>query len=120
MSIATDEEATVRELEEGEDLVVVAAQSDQPLRSTAALPGAKCFVAAASADVLTDHPLVGLWQKVVCGRPADRQDLGGGDHPGRGDHGGSFGIAPVELIAVAGATLMVLTGVLTPRLAAPR
>ena len=43
----------------------MAAQSDQPLRSTAALPGAKCFVAAASADVLTDHPLVGLWQKVV-------------------------------------------------------
>ena len=31
---------------------------------------------------------------------------------------GSFGIAPVELIAVAGATLMVLTGVLTPRSAA--
>lgn len=32
--------------------------------------------------------------------------------------GSSFGIAPVELIAVAGATLMVLTRVLTPRSAA--
>ena len=118
VSIATDEEATVRELEEGEDLVVVAAQSDQPLRSTAALPGAKCFVAAASADVLTDHPLVGLWQKVVGKAPQTGKTWAAVTILAAVITAGSFGIAPVELIAVAGATLMVLTGVLTPRSAA--
>ena len=118
VSIATDEEATVRELEEGEDLVVVAAQSDQPLRSTAALPGAKCFVAAASADVLTDHPLVGLWQKVVGKAPQTGKTWAAVTSLAAVITAGSFGIAPVELIAVAGATLMVLTGVLTPRSAA--
>ena len=118
VSIATDEEATVRELEEDEDLVVVAAQSDQPLRSTAALPGAKCFVAAASADVLTDHPLVGLWQKVVGKAPQTGKTWAAVTILAAVITAGSFGIAPVELIAVAGATLMVLTGVLTPRSAA--
>lgn len=118
VSIATDEQATVRDLEEGEDLVVVAAQSDKPLRSTDARPGAKCFVAAASADVLTDHPLVGLWQKVVGKAPQTAKTWAAVTILAAVIVAGSFGIAPVELIAVAGATLMVLTGVLTPRSAA--
>lgn len=118
VSIATDEEATVRELEEGEDLVVIAAQSDEPLRTTAALPGAKAFVAAASADVLTDHPLVGLYQKVVGKAPQTHKTWTAVAILAAVIAAGSFGIAPVELIAVAGATLMVLTRVLTPRSAA--
>ena len=118
VSIATDEEATVRELEEGEDLVVIAAQSDEPLRTTAALPGAKAFVAAASADVLTDHPLVGLYQKVVGKAPQTHKTWTAVAILAAVIAAGSFGIAPVEIIAVAGATLMVLTRVLTPRSAA--
>ena len=118
VSIATDEEATVRELEEGEDLVVIAAESDQPLRTTAARPGAKCFVAAASADVLTDHPLVGLHQKVVGKAPQTGKTWAAVTILAAVIAAGSFGIAPVELVAVAGATLMVLTRVITPRSAA--
>ena len=115
VSIATDEQATVRELEEGEDIVVVAAQGDDLLRDAPARAGEMCLVTARSAEVLTDHPLVGLWQKVE------------GKAPQTGRTwialaillsvivAGSFGLAPIELIAVTGATLMVVTGVLTPR-----
>lgn len=115
VSIATDEQATIRELEEGEDIMVVAAQGDDLLRDTPARAGEMCLVTASSADVLTDDPLVGLWQKVEGKAP----------HTGRTwlalailvgvIVAGSFGLAPIELIAVTGATLMVVTGVLTPR-----
>lgn len=115
VSIATHEQATVRELEEDDDIQVVAAQTTDLLRDTPARPGEMCLVTARSVDVLTDHPLVGLWQKVA------------GKAPQTGKTwialaillavvvAGSFGLAPIELIAVTGATLMVVTGVLTPR-----
>jgi hypothetical protein len=60
VSIATDESASVRDLEEGEDVQVVAAQSTKRLRDTPALSREMCLVTTSSADVLTDHPLVGL------------------------------------------------------------
>ena len=115
VSIATDEQATVRDLEENDDIEVVAAQSTELLRDTPAKPGEMCFVTVPSVDRLTDHPLVGVWQKVA------------GKAPQTGKTwialailiavivAGSFGLAPIELIAVAGATLMVVTRVLTPR-----
>jgi len=65
VSIATDEQASVCELEENEDVEVVAAQTTHLLRDTPARPGDMCLVTAPSADVLTDHPLVGLWQRVA-------------------------------------------------------
>ncbi|OBA99860.1 hypothetical protein A5662_15025 [Mycobacteriaceae bacterium 1482268.1] len=115
VSIATDEQATVRELEESDDIMVVAAQSEQLLRDTPARAGELCLVTATSAEALADHPLVGLWQKVA------------GKAPQTGKTwialailvavivAGTFGVAPIELCAVAGATLMVVTKVLTPR-----
>jgi di/tricarboxylate transporter len=77
-----------------------------------------CLVTARTVDALSDHRLVGLWQKV------------GGKAPETGKAwialsimvgvivAGSFGLAPIELCAVTGAALMVLTKVLTPRSAA--
>ena len=59
VSIATDEQATVRDIE------VIAAQTTKLLRDTPALAGEMGLVTARSAEVLTDHPLVGLWQKVA-------------------------------------------------------
>ncbi len=118
VSIATDEQATVRELEENEDIMVVAAQTKYLLRYTPARAGDLCLVTATSVQALADHPIVGLWQKVA------------GKAPQTGKTwialailvavivAGTFGIAPIELCAVAGATLMVVTKVLTPRSAA--
>jgi di/tricarboxylate transporter len=115
VSIVTEEESTVRDLEENDDVEVVAAQSTQLLRDTPAHAGEMCFVTARSADVLTDHPLVGLWQKVAGKAPQTSKTwialaillavIGAA----------SFNLAPIELIAVTGATLMVVTKVLTPR-----
>lgn len=115
VSIATDEQATVRELEENDDVLVIAAETGRLLRDTPARPGSLCLVTATSAEALSTHPLVGLWQKV------------GGKAPQTDKTwialaillavivAGSFGMAPIELCAVAGATLMVVTKVLTPR-----
>ena len=115
VSIATEEQATVRELEENDDIMVVAGQTNNLLRDTPARAGDLCLVTATSAQALADHPLVGLWQKVA------------GKAPQTGKTwialailvavivAGTFRIAPIELCAVAGATLMVVTNVLTPR-----
>lgn len=74
-----------------------------------------CLITARSVDSIADHPLVGLWQKVA------------GKAPQTGKTwialciltavivAGSFGLAPSELVAVTGATLMVVANVLTPR-----
>lgn len=118
VSVSGDEPTAIQELEDDEEILVVAAQTATSLRKVESRAGDMCLVSAASADVLADHPLVGLWQKVA------------GKAPQTGKTTAallillgvilcsSFGVAPVELIATAGATLMVLTKVLTPRSAA--
>lgn len=115
VSIATNEQSSVRVLEENDDITVVAAEGDERLRDIPAVPGEMCLVTAASPDVLTGHPSIGLWQKVA------------GKAPQTGKTwvalvilvavivAGSFGLAPIELIAVTGAALMVVTRVLTPQ-----
>jgi di/tricarboxylate transporter len=115
VAIATNEQATVRDLEDTEDIMVVAAQTTGALHKAPAEPGALCLVTAESVTALDDHALVGLWQQAA------------GTAPQTGKAwisllilvavivSGSFGLAPVELIAVAGAAMTVLTGVLTPR-----
>ena len=115
VSIATDEQATVRGLEENEDVEVIAAQTARLLRDTPARPGDMCLVTARSADLLTDHPLVGLWQKVAGKAPQTGKTWIALTILAAVVTAGSFGLAPVELAAVAGATAMVLTKVLTPR-----
>jgi hypothetical protein len=118
VSIATDEQATVRGLEEDEDVEVIAAETTRLLRDTPARPGDVCLVTARSADVLTDHPVVGLWQKVAGKAPQTGKTWIALATLAAVITAGSFGLAPVELTAVAGATVMVLTKVLTPRSAA--
>lgn len=115
VSIATEEQATIRELEENDDMQVIAAQTDELLRDTPARAGVMCLVTARNSDVLSDHPLVGLWQKVA------------GKAPQTGKTwialailigvitAAALELAPIELIAVTGAALMVVTQVLTPR-----
>ena len=115
VSIATDEQATVRDLEEDEDVEVVAAETDRLLRDTPARPGEMCMVTARSAEVLNDHPLVGLWQKVAGKAPETGKTWIALSILAAVIAAGSFGLAPIELVATAGATLMVVTAVLTPR-----
>jgi di/tricarboxylate transporter len=115
VSIATDEQATVRDLEEDDDIVVIAAQSARLLRDTPAHAGEMCLVTASSADALSAHPLVGLWQKVAGKAPQTGKTWIALSILAAVIVAGSFGLAPIELVAVTGAALMVVTKVLTPR-----
>jgi hypothetical protein len=63
VSIAADEQATVRELEENDDVMVIAAQTTALLRETPANAGEICLVTARSADSLSEHPLVGVCRR---------------------------------------------------------
>ena len=115
VTIGADEQDTVRGLEDDEDLTVVAAETDQPLRDTVARPGAMALVTARSVDVVADHPLVGLWQKAAGKAPQTGKTWVALAILALVIVAGTFGLAPIELAAVTGATLMVVTGVLTPR-----
>jgi hypothetical protein len=114
-TIATDEQATIRDLEDDEDIEVVAAETRVPLRDTAARAGEMALVTASSADTLADHPLVGLWQKVAGKAPQTQKTWIALSILTGVIVAGSFGLAPIELASVTGAALMVVTGVLTPR-----
>lgn len=124
VSISSDEAATIRDLEEDEDghhtaeIMVVAAETHRSLRKTEAGPGERCLVSARSADVLAEHPMVGLWQKVAGKAPQTGKTAAAVVILLGVIIASSFSLAPVVLVAVTGALLMVVTGVLTPRSAA--
>jgi di/tricarboxylate transporter len=122
VSLSGDEATAIQDLEEdledGSAIMVVAAQTTKSLRKAEAHPGEMCLVSAPSADVLAEHPMVGLWQKVAGKAPQTGKTAAGLAILLGVILASSFGVAPVELIAVTGAALMVVTGVLTPRSAA--
>ena len=115
VTICADDQDTIRGLEDDEDLTVVAAETDEPLRDTIARPGRVALVTARSVDVVADHPLVGLWQKAAGKAPQTRMTWVALAILLMVIVAGTFGLAPIELAAVTGAALMVVTGVLTPR-----
>jgi hypothetical protein len=118
VSVSGDETTAIQDLAENEDIMVVAAQTTKSLHKAEARPGEMCLVSAPSADVFADTPTVGLWQKVAGKAPQTGKTTAALAILLGVILASSFGIAPVELIAVTGATLMVLTRVLTPRSAA--
>ncbi len=114
-TVAAHDSGSIRDLMDDEDLLVVAAETTKRFRDSPAQPGSTVYVSAASRQVLDDHPLVGLWQNVAGKVP----------QPGKTRVAlailiavivaASFGMAPVELVAAAGAVSMVVCRVLTPR-----
>lgn len=114
VTIGSHDPGSVRGLEEEGDVLVVAAESQKLLRNTPASPGATVYVTARSAEVLTDHPLVGLWQDVAGKAPQTGKTYVALSILLAVIVAASVGLAPVELVATAGAVLMVVTRVLTP------
>lgn len=116
-SVAVGEHGTLRDLED-DDTRVIAARTSRPLNRTAALPGAMVFVTTPSDKDLDRNDAFTVWA----------QAAGRAPQPGKTRIAlaivvavvvaASFGLAPVALAAFAGAVLMVLAGVLTPRSAA--
>lgn len=114
VSISADEQATIRELEQDGDILVVAAETESPLHQTAAKPGALCLVSAGSTDVLARHPMVALCRRVAEQAPQPAKTGIALAIMAAVIVAGTVGLSSVEVVAMAGAILMVLTGVLTP------
>jgi di/tricarboxylate transporter len=117
VSVAVGEHGSLRDIED-DDIKVIAAQTSKPLSRTTALPGAMVFVTCPSGTDLDRSDAFTVWA----------QAAGRAPQPGKTRialaivvavvGAASFGLAPVALAAFAGAVLMVLAGVLTPRSAA--
>jgi di/tricarboxylate transporter len=115
VSVNTGETGTLNDLGENDDLEVIAARTDVSLRRTELVPGATCYVTAPDAETVERSEFVALWQDAASRAPQPGNTwkalviLAAVVLPA------SFGIAPIEFTSVAGALLMVLTKVLTPR-----
>ncbi len=115
VSIATQEQARIRDLEDDDNIMVVAAQTNKSLRKAKAKPGEMCLVTATSVGALDDHELVGLWQKVAGKAPQTGKTWIALSILIAVIVAGSLNLTKIQLAAVAGAALMVITRVLTPR-----
>ena len=116
VSVGPGEHGTLLEFED-DDLRVIAAQTAKPLGDTTAIPGATVFVTCSSTEDLARHEAFTLWAQAAGRVPQPGKTWTALGVLAAVVVAASFGLAPVELVAFAGAVLMVLTGVLTPRMA---
>jgi len=118
VSVRTGDSGTLHDLEADEDIEVIAAQTTEPLRRTALVPGATCYVAAPSAEVVDRSEHVALWQSVASRVPQPGDTWKAVAILVAVVLPASFGLVPIEITSVGGALLMVIARVLTPRSAA--
>ncbi len=115
VAIGSSGEGTLHDLERSGDIRVIAARSHQPLHQTPLVPGDTCFVTGDSEHVFEDLGTIALWQELVGRSPNPAKTWVALTILAGVIVAATFGLAPVELAATAGAILMVLTGILTPR-----
>ena len=115
VSVGPGEHGTLLEFED-DDLRVIAAQTAKPLGDTTAIPGATVFVTCSSTEDLARHEAFTLWAQAAGRVPQPGKTWTALGVLAAVVVAASFGLAPVELVAFAGALLMVLTRVLTPRI----
>lgn len=115
VAIGTTGGGTLHDLERSGDIRVIAARSDLPLDQTALVPGDTCFVTGDSEHVFEDLGTIALWQELVGRSPNPAKTWVALAILGGVIVAATFGLAPVELVATAGAIMMVLTRILTPR-----
>ncbi|HEY8169680.1 MAG TPA: SLC13 family permease [Candidatus Limnocylindria bacterium] len=104
---------TLRDLE-SESLRVVAAQTNRPLRDTVPVPGDTCFITTDDVDEIGRNEAFALWQPAAGRVPQPGNTWIAVGIMGAVIAAATLGLLPIVLAAVAGAVLMVLTGVLTP------
>ncbi len=117
VSVDVGEHGTLHDLEDDE-IHVIAAQTSKPLSRTTALPGATVFVTCPSARALARHDAFTVWVDAAGRAPQPAKTGTALAIVAAVVVAASFGLAPVALVALAGALLTVLAGVLTPRSAA--
>jgi hypothetical protein len=116
VSVGPGEHGTLLEFED-DDLRVIAAQTPKPLGDTTATPGATVFVTCSTTEDLARNEAFTLWAQAAGRAPQPGKTWTALGILAAVVVAASFGLAPVELVAFAGALLMVLTRVLTPRAA---
>lgn len=115
VSVNTGETGTLNDLETDDDIEVIAARTKVSLRRTELVPGATCYVTAPDAETVEHSEFVALWQDAASRAPQPANTWKALAILAAVVLPASFGLAPIEFTSVAGALLMVLTGVLTPR-----
>ena len=118
VTVSSGEHGTLHDLEQDGDLLVIAAQSEQPLRDTPAVAGEICYVTGPDPMQLQDNEVVALWQNAASRTPQPRKTWVALTILAAVIITASLGLLPIELAATAGALLMVLTHVITPSSAA--
>lgn len=118
VTVRAGEAGTLSDLEHTGSLRVVAARTSRPLRDSDLVPGDTCYVSGESADAVARSDVVALWQDAASRVPQPRKTTTALVVLLSVIIAASFGLAPVQLVAGAGALLMVLLGVITPRAAA--
>lgn len=116
VSVGPGEHGTLLELED-DDLRVIAAETAKPLRDTTAVPGATVFVTCSSTDDLARREAFTLWALAAGRAPQPGKTWTALGILTAVVVAASLGLVQVELVSFAGAVLMVLTRVLTPRAA---
>lgn len=114
VSVGIAAHGTLRQMEESGDVRVIAAETRRPLRDTGAVPGSTVFVTAPGTDALAEHESFTVWADAAGRAPQPAKTQIAIGILVAVVVAASFGLAPVELVAFAGALVMVITRVLTP------
>ncbi|HTX12991.1 MAG TPA: SLC13 family permease [Solirubrobacteraceae bacterium] len=118
VSISAGEPVSLHDFERDGSLRIIAARSDRPLHETDLNPGETCYVSGESEEAVARNPAVALWQTATSRAPQPSKTFVALGVLLCVVVAGSFGLVRAEVAASAGAVLMVLTGVITPRSAA--
>ncbi len=114
ISLGSGVSGKLQDIERDDTIRVIAAHTDEPLDQSSMRPGQTLFVTGESSNVLQHNGAVALWRDAVSRSPQPDKTWIAILILLAVITTASFGIAPVELVAVSGAVLMVLTKVLTP------
>jgi di/tricarboxylate transporter len=118
VSVSAGEPASLHDFERDGSLRIIAARSDRSLHETELDPGETCYVAGESEEAVGRNPAVALWQTATSRAPQPSKTFVALGVLLCVIVSASFGLVEAEIAASAGAVLMVLTGVMTPRSAA--
>ena len=116
-TVASGEHGLLRELADEDELVVVAAQTDSALRDTRAVPGELCFLTTHKPRLIDDNSSFSLATDVTGKAPQPQKTWPALLILVLVVVAAAANLAPIPIVAIAGAVAMVWARVLTPRAA---
>ena len=117
VTVTAGEGRTLHDIEDG-SIRVIAARTPKPLRDTVLQPGETVFVTSDGVAAIDANDAVAMWQRATSLAPQPGKTVIALGILAVVVVAATFGLAPAEVAAFAGAVAMVLTGVLRPGSAA--